>query len=206
MLNSPSSSIATLAGAYPNGAFAEYVAAPSWLLLLLPDSWSFEQGAQIGVAGYTACLSLYWGLSLPSPLAPATEPIDLLVWGGSSSVGQYVIQLAHLAGIRVIATSSPHNFPLLKSLGADLVFSYKDAETPEKIREATGGKLAHAVDCISEKETPSQVAGSMSDTGGEVSITLPYESPRPDVKVKFVLAYHLGRKVKIANSEAKKKD
>ncbi|KAL5531177.1 hypothetical protein ACEPAG_4053 [Sanghuangporus baumii] len=177
--------------AFPNGAFAEYVAAPSHLLLPLPETWSFEQGAQIPVAGYTTCLCLYYTLSLPLPLSPTKDPIDLLVWGGSSSVGQYVIQLAHLGGLRVLATSSPRNFPLLKSLGADLVFSYADPETPEKIREATGGKLAHAVDCISEKDTPDKVARSIGDAGGEVSIILPYESRRPDVKVSFILGYFL---------------
>ena len=186
--------------ASPNGAFAEYVAAPSWLLLPLPDSWTFEQGAQLGVAGYTSCLCLYHAQSLPSPLSPATEPIDILVWGGSSSVGQYVVQLAHLGGLRVLATSSPRNFPLLKSLGADLVFSYADPETPEKIREATGGKLAHAVDCVSEKDTPNQVARSIGDAGGEVSIILKYESRRPNVSVKHVLTYHVFGKVRTACS------
>ena len=181
--------------AFPNGAFAEYVAAPASLLLPLPETWTLEQGAQLGVAGYTACLCLYHAQSLPSPLSPTKEPLDILVWGGSSSVGQYVIQLAHLGGLRVLATSSPKNFPLLKSLGADLVFSYADPETPEKIREATGGKLAHAVDCISEKDTPDKISRSMGDSGGEVSIILNYESRRPDVKVNLVLAYFLFGKV-----------
>ncbi|KAL5513440.1 hypothetical protein ACEPAH_3839 [Sanghuangporus vaninii] len=177
--------------AFPNGAYAEYTVAPPSLLLPLPETWSFEQGAQLGVAGYTACLCLYHAQSLPSPLSPTKDPIDLLVWGGSSSVGQFVIQLAHLGGLRVLATSSPRNFPLLKSLGADLVFSYADPDTPEKIREATGGKLAHAVDCISEKDTPDKVARSIGDAGGEVSVLLKYDSRRPDVKVSPVLAYFL---------------
>ncbi|EJC99994.1 dehydrogenase [Fomitiporia mediterranea MF3/22] len=177
--------------AFPNGAFAEYVAAPASLLLPLPDSWSFEEGAQLGIAGYTACLCLYHAQSLPTPDAPTKEPLDILVWGGSSSVGQYVVQLAHLGGMRVVATSSPRNFPLLQKLGADLVFSYADPETPEKIREATGGKLAHAVDCISEGETSEQIARAIGDNGGVVSIILNCKSPRPDVEFRHVLAYFL---------------
>ena len=132
---------------------------------------------------------------MPTPLQPTSSPIDLLVWGGSSAVGQYVIQFAHLAGLRVIATSSPKNFELLKSFGADLVFSYSDPETPEKIKEATGGKLKHAVDCISEGETPSKIAQCFGDEDGVVSIILPYESQKPNVKVVFSLAYHLLGKV-----------
>ncbi|EJD00001.1 dehydrogenase [Fomitiporia mediterranea MF3/22] len=177
--------------AYPNGAFAEYVVTPAALLLPLPDSWSFEQAAQLGIAGYTACLALYYAQSLPSPIHPAEEPIDILVWGGSSSVGQYVVQLAHLSGLRVIATSSPRNFPLLQSLGADLVFSYADPEVPEQIRGATSGKLAHAVDCISEGETPSQVIQAMGDQGGVLTTLLPYKSSRLNVETNLILGYHL---------------
>ena len=140
-------------------------------------------------------MCLYLAQSLPSPLSPVKEPIDLLVWGGASSVGQYVIQLAHLGGLRVLATSSPKNFPLLKSLGADLVYSYADPETPQKIREATGGRLAHAVDCISEGDTPDQVARAMGNSGGEVSVVSNYESRRPDVKVTGVVALFLLGKV-----------
>lgn len=75
------------------------------------------------------------------------------------------------------------------------MFSYADPETPEKIREATGGKLAHAVDCISEKETPGQVARAIGEKGGTVSAILNYKSPRPDVQVNLVLAYFLFGKV-----------
>ena len=38
------------------------------------------------------------------------------------SVGQYAIQLAKIAGYRVVTTASPRNFELLKSYGADAVF------------------------------------------------------------------------------------
>lgn len=185
--------------AFNNGAFAEYVAAPAALLLPLPDSWTFEQAAQLGIAGYTACMCLYHAQGLPTPSLPTTSPTDILVWGGSSSVGQFTVQLAHLSGLRVIATASPHNFELVKSLGADLVFSYKDPDTPAKIREVTGGKLKRAVDCISEGETPEKIAKSIGDEGGEVSIILMYESRRSDVQVKPLLAYHLFGKVRLAS-------
>lgn len=110
-------------------------------------------------------------------------------------MGQYVVQFAHLAGLRVIATASPRNFDLVKSHGADLVFSHSDPETVNKIKEATGGKLKYAVDCISEGETPKQVTQAISDEGGAVSCILPYESPRKEVKVTCILAYHIFGKV-----------
>ena len=48
--------------------------------------------------------------------------IQLFVYGGSSSVGQYAIQLAKLSGYKVVSTASQRNHELVKSFGADLVF------------------------------------------------------------------------------------
>ncbi|KAH8108649.1 dehydrogenase [Phellopilus nigrolimitatus] len=177
--------------AYPNGAFAEYVVASSAATVPLPASWSFEQAAQLGVAGYTACMCLYYAQALPSPLAPAETPTDILVWGGASAVGQYTVQLARAGGLRVLATASPRNFDLVTSLGADRVFNYADADVSAQIKAATGGALRHAVDCISEGETPRQVEQALGDGGGFVSATLPYEATRTDVQHSFVLAYML---------------
>lgn len=39
-----------------------------------------------------------------------------------ASVGLYAIQLAHLSGYKVATVASPRNHPLLKDLGADVVF------------------------------------------------------------------------------------
>lgn len=47
---------------------------------------------------------------------------QLFVYGGSSSVGQYAIQLAKLSGYKVVTTASKRNHELVKSLGVDLVF------------------------------------------------------------------------------------
>ena len=112
-------------------------------------------------------------------------------------MGQIVIQLAALGGLEVYTTASSKHHDFLKGLGAKTAFDYHDPDVGKKIREATGGKLAHAVDCISEKDTPDQIARAIGDAGGEVSIILHYESRRPDVQVKFVLTYFLVGKASI---------
>jgi len=96
-----------------------------------------------------------------------------------------------LAGFRVITTASPKNFDLVKSLGADEVFDYRDNGVVEKIRAATANALDLAIDTISEGKTPEQVNGAIGDKGGKVAIIIPYESPRPDVKVRLSVAYDL---------------
>ena len=53
--------------------------------------------------------------------------IQIFVYGGSSSVGQYAIQLAKLSGYKVVTTASKRNHELVRSLGADLVFDVSDS-------------------------------------------------------------------------------
>lgn len=157
----------------------------------IPDGWSFEEAAQLGVAPITAIQCLHETLELPSPFE-ARSTVEqpqrtILIWGGASAVGQYAIQFAKLCGLRVVTTASPKNFDLVKGIGADEVFDYRDEGVVEKIRAATGNALDIAFDTISEGKTPSQVTGAIGDKGGKVAIILPYDSPRPTVKVIFTM-------------------
>ncbi|KAF8154857.1 chaperonin 10-like protein [Crassisporium funariophilum] len=175
----------------PNGAFAEYLLANAALVFKLPDEVPFEVGTQLGVSCIAACQSLYQTLHLPNPLNPATTPMDILVWSGSSSTGQYTVQFAKLSGLRVISTSSPQNFDFVRSLGAVEVYDYADSRTPKKVFAATSGGLKHAVDCISDGMTPVQVSGSLSKEGGTIVTVLPYESRKKGVKTELIMVYSM---------------
>lgn len=165
------------------------------ILIALPPSMTFEVGAQFGIAGYTACQMLYESQEFPSPYNPGPSK-DVLVWAGTTAVVQYAIQLAALSGCRVLTTCSAKNFEFVKSLGAAKAFSYSDPETPRKIKEETGNNLKHVIDCICEKDTPKLIAESVSDEGGVVSIILPYEPQRKDIRNVESLVYVLFGKVK----------
>jgi D-arabinose 1-dehydrogenase-like Zn-dependent alcohol dehydrogenase len=89
-----------------------------------------------------------------------------LIYGGSTSVGLFALQLAKLAGYKVISTSSPRNFDLVKRYGADEVVDYHDAEAAVKaIRDKTDGKLAKVLDTISEGESFKICLESFADEG-----------------------------------------
>ena len=68
-------------------------------------------------------------------------------------MGLFAIALAKLAGLQVVTTASPRNHALLKDLGADAVFDYKDADVASKIKEwaKPHGGITIALDSISEK-------------------------------------------------------
>lgn len=158
-----------------HGAFAEYLVTSADFVVRVPDAWSFEDAAQLGVAPLTALRVLYDVLKLPEPLGGASAsrvPIPVLISGGATSVGLYAIQFAKLSGLYVVATASQRNFDLVRSLGADAVVDYADpAAAARQIREAAPN-LEHAVDCVGEDASHAIVAASLNGKGTIAQITL----------------------------------
>ncbi|KAJ7039584.1 chaperonin 10-like protein [Mycena alexandri] len=176
------------------GSFAEYCVADPHILVSLPDSLPFEDAAGLGLAAFTAAQALWISQpGLPTPSAPAPTPFPILIWAGASAVGQYTIQLAHLSGLQVITTASPHNHALLRSLGASEVLDYRDPSVSAKIRALTNNTLAHAVDCISDATTTRQVVDSLGASGGAISLLLnePVNTEPGLVRAQFSLVYTL---------------
>ena len=77
----------------------------------------------------------------------------------------YAIKLASLLGYRVVTTASPHNFELVKSLGASAVFDYKDPEVSTKIQQwiknQNIGPLTKGLDTISESKDSTAANGAV---------------------------------------------
>src|ERR1700743_2379589 len=96
--------------------------------------------------------------------------------------------ILYRSGYKVLATSSPHNFDLLKSMGADAVFDYKDPDCALKIRQFTGGNLRLAWDCISE-DSSAKICTDALASGGAYGTILQVRSPRDDVDLKYTLGY-----------------
>ncbi|KAF4629400.1 hypothetical protein G7Y89_g8747 [Cudoniella acicularis] len=167
-----------------NGAFAEYVRAPTEFILRVPgpgratkpgigiSDMDMAKGASLGTALATCTLAL-WGadaLNLPAtPDSPqpsnSKTPLPVLVYGGSTATGT-TIQLLKLSGLDPITTCSPSNFDLVRSYGATAVFDYSRPDTATNIKEYTGGRLKHVMDCISGKESVECCYAAMARTGG----------------------------------------
>jgi NADPH:quinone reductase-like Zn-dependent oxidoreductase len=54
--------------------------------------------------------------------APVQGETWIFIYGGSTCVGLYAIQLAKLSGYKIVTVASPRNHELLKKYGADAVF------------------------------------------------------------------------------------
>ncbi|KAF2801093.1 GroES-like protein [Melanomma pulvis-pyrius CBS 109.77] len=175
---------------HENGAFATTIIAKGGIQAKIPENVSFEDAATLGVGITTVGQGLYQSLGLPLLPATVQEPTSILIYGASTATGTIAVQFAKLSGLEVITTSSPHNFDLLKKLGADQVFDYKEPDVGAKIRKATNDNLTFVFDTISELGSPEISAAALSSKGGSYSSILPVEKfPRDDVSTGFTLAY-----------------
>ncbi|WP_150126082.1 zinc-binding alcohol dehydrogenase family protein [Brevundimonas sp. LM2] len=127
------------------GAFQTFVVLLEHMTSPIPPSLSFEDAAVLPLGLATAASALfqsdYLALHAPSARAEARGQ-TLLVWGGSTSVGTNAVQLAVAAGYDVIATASPHNFALMRTLGATAVFDYRDPGVVHDVVSALRGRTA----------------------------------------------------------------
>ncbi|KAJ5183967.1 Protein TOXD [Penicillium capsulatum] len=172
-----------------DGAFAEYLVAKGDLQMKMPDSLSFEEGATLGVGVLTVALALYQKLDLALPTQPAKETSPILIYGGSTATGTLAIQFAKLSGYTVYTTCSPHNFDLMRRLGADAVFDYKDPQSGAAIRKATDNKLGLIMDCIGNKAGVELCDNALSSDGGKYTTIVPATIDRPGVENTLVFAY-----------------
>ena len=111
-----------------NGAYAEFAAIKTDAVGRAPRGIPLTHAAGIPIAAGTAWTVLFEAADLKN-----TKTI--LVQGGAGGVGTFAIQLAKLAGLEVIATTSTANRDFVDALGADRVIDY----TKEDVAGAVEG-------------------------------------------------------------------
>jgi NADPH2:quinone reductase len=111
------------------GTFAEYCAADEQWLYPTPHTVSDEEAAACALVGITAHLGLFREVKLE-------VGESIFVNGGSGGVGSMVIQMAKIAGARVIATAgSAEKVAALKKLGADVAANYKTDDIAAAVKQ-----------------------------------------------------------------------
>ena len=111
------------------GTFAEFCAADEQWLYPTPAPTSDEETAACALVGITAHLGLFREAKLE-----VGETI--FVNGGTGGVGSMVVQMAKIAGARVLATAgSAEKVAALKKLGADVAVNYKTDDIGAAVKE-----------------------------------------------------------------------
>lgn len=81
-----------------SGAYCEYIRVDADFAFHIPDGIGFTTAPALsGTAIATLGIALFWSLQLPGQLDdPAQKPEDVLIYGGSSSIGLLAIQMVKL--------------------------------------------------------------------------------------------------------------
>ncbi|HZD10666.1 MAG TPA: NAD(P)H-quinone oxidoreductase [Candidatus Binatia bacterium] len=136
----------------PGGGYAERVTAPSGMLLRLPDSWSFEEGAAIPEVWLTAFVNLFQEGELQTGET-------VLLHAGGSGVGTAAIQLGKVVGATVIVTAgTEEKLDMARELGASLAVNYKTSRFAEEVMAFTGSE---GVDLILDPVGASHFSGDL---------------------------------------------
>ena len=115
-------------------SYAEYCQAPESMVLRLPDSVGFVEGAAFPIQVLTA----YHLLHTADTTRPGTT---VLVHSAAGGVGLAAVQLAKAAGARVLGTvSSDAKAALVRQHGCDAVINYATEKFADEILRLTDGR------------------------------------------------------------------
>lgn len=160
------------------GGFQRYVVVLERVCTPIPDYVAFEDAAVLPLGLATAAAGLFEDdqLGLPVPGAAAAPRGEVvLVWGASTSVGCNAVQLARSSGYTVLATAGRANHDFVRSLGAEAVVDYRDADVDAAVVAALGdrrlagtvaigqGSLTHALNIARRTAGPRRIASAYPD-------------------------------------------
>lgn len=167
-----------LLGAGMHGGYAEYVKVPFRNVLPIPENITFEQAAAFPLVSITASHMLF-------ALAGLQPGETVLIMGAGSGVGMMAVQLAKLAGARVITTvGSDDKIPKAVILGADAVINHTKEKISERVKLLTEGRGVDVVvehigpqvwdSCLESLSKGGRLITCGATTGADVALNLRY--------------------------------
>ncbi len=149
------------------GAQAELIVVPAASVVPIPDGATLPQAATLPMNGLTARLGLeLLGLEAGQSLA---------VSGGAGLLASYVIPLAKLRGLRVIADAKPADRKLVRGFGADVVVPRGEGFAPA-VREAA----SDGVDALFDTALLGDAAFAAIRDGGAMAVVRGWDDSTPE--------------------------
>lgn len=118
------------------GSCADYLIAPDFMLVPIPEILTFENAACLAVAALTA-----GGLARVWPL----EGCWAVVWGAAGSVGRMLVAILSRRGVSVIGITSGNRAQGVREAGATHVVDRVTEDVVTAVRAHTNGQGAAAV-------------------------------------------------------------
>ncbi|MGL4295962.1 MAG: zinc-binding dehydrogenase, partial [Aestuariivirga sp.] len=149
--NQPLCTSARIFGEHRDGTFAEEIVAPVASLVRLSPEADVTTAAALGVAYLTAWRMVFGHM----PTGPGHA---VLIQGGGGGVSYAAMQLARMAGARVIVTTSGDSkLAHFRGLGVDVI-DYANDDVTKKVLSLTDGEGADlVVDNVGERTWPSSL-------------------------------------------------
>ncbi|KAG8716361.1 hypothetical protein FRC11_001603 [Ceratobasidium sp. 423] len=134
-------------------AYQEYAIVDTDIIAKTPKNVDDDQASTIPTCAITAYHGLFQNTGISPPLSgPTASGKPVLILGGSSSVGQFAIQFARIAGFSpIVTTASSQHADFLKSLGASHVFN-RDVDV-KTIQSTFATPASFVLDTISVEST-----------------------------------------------------
>jgi len=187
----------TLFGYRVDGGYAEYVRSPAVNAIPIPAKLGFEEAAALPLVFLTA-----WHMLITRAQLKPDETV--LVLGAGSGVGSAAIQIAKVAGARVIATAgSELKLQKAKELGADDVFLHTIKHWSREVKRLTERRgvdvvVEHVGEATWQESLASLAAGGRLVTCGA---TTGYDG-RIDLRYLFsrhlsILGSYMGSKAEL---------
>jgi NADPH2:quinone reductase len=179
------------------GTSAQYVALDNSRAPSLSENTSFEVGACIGIPIMTAHRCVF----ADGPVAGQT----ILITGGAGRVAHYAIQLAKLAGARVITTASEADQDTCWEAGADAIVNHHDESWSAAVLDANKGEKIDRVIEVEFGANLSQVLevirnGATVATYSSTQVTEPklpfYRMMFMDLTLRLVIVYAMPESAK----------
>lgn len=168
-----------IVGEHVPGTFAEKVAVPARNLFPIPEKLTFEQAAAFPLTFQTA-----WRMLIGRG---AVGPGDtVLIHGVGGGVGWAALEIALLAGARVIATTSGEEKAAeARAAGAELVIDYTRDDVGKSVRDATAKRGVDVVlDSVGEKTWMTSLKAVRR--GGRIVTCGATTGPNPSEEIRLI--------------------
>ncbi|MCS6963662.1 zinc-binding dehydrogenase [Thermoflexus sp.] len=178
-------------GEHVRGGYAEYVVVPARNLLKLPEGFPFEEAAAASLVFLTA-----WHMLITRGALRPGE--DVLIVGAGGGVNTAALQIAKLAGARVIVVASnPEKAERARALGADHVIDR--SQEPDWSRAAWQWTGRRGVDVVVDNVGRATWMKSIRvlRPGGRMLVVGATSGPNPE---DFDIRYVFSRQISILGS------
>lgn len=169
----------SILGEFESGTYAEQIVVPAVNLLKMPDSISYAEAAAFSLVGITA-----WQMLITRGQVQPGE--DVLIIGAGGGVNSAAIQIAKLAGARVLVVgSNAEKLTRAEELGADVLIDRSQENWSKSIYQLTNKR---GVDVVVDNVGQASWMGSIRSLrpGGRMLVVGNTSGPKFELDIRYI--------------------